>query len=306
MTIESASAAWPVKTREVRNAYQDSTRWDGFTVRDDDVIVATWAKTGTTWTQQIVWQLIHGGPEGAFSTKVCPWVDARFAPIGEVIETVEAQPYRRCLKTHLPLDALVFSRTAKYLFVGRDARDVVWSAYNHQTGYDDSFFDFLNGIPDRGGPPARRIVDDVRQYYLDFLDGREWAGFEGNSFWDHTQGWWDARHLPNVLMVHFANLKADLLGQVRRIAAFLDVAPSEATLARIVDHCEIGYMREQARPAMADSAWKEGADTFFNNGTNGRWRDVLTPEEIARCDALAARRLSADCAHWLKTGEMGR
>ncbi|HEX2817426.1 MAG TPA: sulfotransferase domain-containing protein, partial [Phenylobacterium sp.] len=142
--------------------------------------------------------------------------------------------------------------------------------------------------------------------YLDFLDGREWAGFEGNSFWDHTQGWWDARHLPNVLMVHFANLKADLLGQVRRIAAFLNVAPSEETLARIVDHCEIGYMREQARPAMAESAWTEGADTFFHNGTNGRWRDVLTPEEIARCDALAARRLSADCAHWLKTGDMGR
>ena len=106
-------------------------------------------------------------------------------------------------------------------------------------------------------------------------------------------------------MIHFANLKADLLGQVRRIAAFLDIAPSEATLARIVDHCEIGYMREHARPAMAELAWKEGADNFFNNGTNGRWRDILTPEEIARCDELAAWRLDADCAHWLKTGEFG-
>ena len=44
---------------------------------------------------------------------------------------VEAQTHRRFLKTHLPVDALVFSEKAKYIYIGRDGRDVVWSLYNH-------------------------------------------------------------------------------------------------------------------------------------------------------------------------------
>jgi aryl sulfotransferase len=50
--------------------------------------------------------------------------------------------------------------------------------------------------------------------------------------------------------------------------------------------------------------FKDGAKTFFNKGTNGRWKDVLTVEEIAKADEVAARNLTPDCAHWLKTGEL--
>jgi aryl sulfotransferase len=50
--------------------------------------------------------------------------------------------------------------------------------------------------------------------------------------------------------------------------------------------------------------WRNGAASFFNKGVNGRWRDVLSAEEIARCDAVAAERLSPDSAHWLRTGEL--
>lgn len=53
---------WPEKRREIQTRVCDSTRWNGFPFRDDDVIVATYAKTGTTWTQQIVGQLIFRVP----------------------------------------------------------------------------------------------------------------------------------------------------------------------------------------------------------------------------------------------------
>ena len=42
----------------------------------------------------------------------------------------------------------------------------------------------------------------------------------------------------------------------------------------------------------------------FNKGFNGRWRDVLSSAEIARCDDVGLRNLTADCAHWLATGEL--
>ena len=55
--------AYPVKTRDIKNVITDSTRWNYVTFREDDIVVATYAKTGTTWTQQIVCQLIHQGED---------------------------------------------------------------------------------------------------------------------------------------------------------------------------------------------------------------------------------------------------
>jgi aryl sulfotransferase len=51
----------PRKTRELQNHHFDSTVWNDFAFRDDDVIIGTYAKSGTTWTQQIVGQLLFAG-----------------------------------------------------------------------------------------------------------------------------------------------------------------------------------------------------------------------------------------------------
>ncbi|MBT5178492.1 MAG: sulfotransferase domain-containing protein, partial [Rhodospirillaceae bacterium] len=52
---------WPVKTREIQNWAMDSTYWNDFEIRDDDIIVSTWQKAGTTWVQQILAQFIFDG-----------------------------------------------------------------------------------------------------------------------------------------------------------------------------------------------------------------------------------------------------
>jgi aryl sulfotransferase len=56
--------AWPRKTRELHNHHFDSTIWNDFEFRDGDIVIATYAKSGTTWVQQIVSQLLFGGREG--------------------------------------------------------------------------------------------------------------------------------------------------------------------------------------------------------------------------------------------------
>lgn len=61
--MSTASIAWPRKTRELMNHHMDSTVWNDFDFRDNDVVVATYAKSGTTWTQQIVSQLLFKGAE---------------------------------------------------------------------------------------------------------------------------------------------------------------------------------------------------------------------------------------------------
>jgi len=45
---------WPKKTREFQNHHFESTTWNDFVYRDDDIVISTYAKSGTTWVQQIV------------------------------------------------------------------------------------------------------------------------------------------------------------------------------------------------------------------------------------------------------------
>jgi len=73
----------------------------------------------------------------------------------------------------------------------------------------------------------------------------------------------------------------------------------------MLEHCSLEYMRAAVPTSSAvNRIFKDGPKTFFNRGTNGRWRDVLSADEIARCDKISAARLPPDCAHWLITGEL--
>ncbi|HEV2365387.1 MAG TPA: sulfotransferase domain-containing protein [Caulobacteraceae bacterium] len=282
----------------------DSSRWDRVKLRDDDIIVATWAKAGTTLTQQMVWQLITGGADGVASLAVSPWVEVRFGgPVEAMAAMLEAQSQRRVLKTHSPFEAVPFRDSIKYVYIGRDGRDVMWSAYNHLSSFSDAALENINALE---GPWPKQLRPEMgeRAYYLQWLDGNEAYEGQGPSFWDNVNSWWDQRRRPNVLLLHYANIIADLAGELRRLAAFLEIPVDEARLPLLVEHCGIDYMRDKAKGSRLDIAFKGGAASFFNKGSNGRWKDVLSPAEIARCDEVAARHLPSDCAHWLKTGEL--
>ena len=151
-------SAFPVKTREMHNHHFDSTIWNEFPFRDDDIIIATYAKSGTTWMQQIVSQLIFNGIEGLEVAEMSPWLDLRIPPREVKMPPLEAQTHRRFIKTHLPLDALVFSPKAKYIFIGRDGRDVIWSMYNHHYNANQHWYDALNLTPGLVGPQSVKPV----------------------------------------------------------------------------------------------------------------------------------------------------
>ncbi|MBI1393560.1 MAG: sulfotransferase domain-containing protein [Alphaproteobacteria bacterium] len=297
------ATAWPVKTRELHSHHFDSTIWNDFQFRDDDIIISTYAKSGTTWMQQIIGQLIHGGDPDLEVAEMSPWLDLRLPPKEVKLPVVEAQTHRRFLKTHLPVDALVFSPKAKYVYIGRDGRDVLWSFYNHHANANEAFYDALNNTPGRVGPPIEPPPDDIHQYYRDWFDG---DGYPFWSFWENARTWWAIRDLPNVHFVHFANLKADMPGEMRKVAAFLDIPIDEARWDRIVEYCTFDWMKANASKAapLGGVMWQGGAATFINKGENARWRDVLTPEEVAEFDARAVAELGLDCAEWFRTGRM--
>lgn len=300
-TAPGDTVAWPKKTHDLHNHHFDSTIWDDLAFRDDDIVIATYAKSGTTWLQQIVSRLLFGPVPDLPVAEMSPWLDLRVPPKEVKLPEVEAQTHRRFLKTHLPVDALVFSPKAKYLFIARDGRDVVWSLYNHHANANAFWYEALNDTPGRVGPPIGPPPDDVRQYFLDWLDR---DGHPFWPFWSIIKTWWDIRDLPNVLVLHFSELKADLPGTMRRVAAFLDTPIDETQWPAMVEQCSFAWMKANATASvpLGGAFWDGGAGTFIHKGTNDRWQSVLTAEDCARYEARSVEELGPDCARWLKTG----
>ena len=292
----------PAKTRELHNHHFDSTIWNDLTFRDDDIIIATYAKSGTTWMQQIIAQMLFGGDPELEVAEMSPWLDLRVPPKEIKLPIVEAQTHRRFLKTHLPIDALVFSPKAKYIYLGRDGRDVVWSFYNHHVNANATWYAALNDTPGRIGPPIEPPPDDIREYWRGWLDG---DGHPWWPFWENVRSWWEIRDLPNVMCVNFESLKRDMESEMRRIATFLNIAIDESRWDEILQYCSFDWMKQNASKSvpLGGAFWDAGAQVFINKGVNGRWKDTLTPQEVAEYEARAVEELGPECAGWLATGE---
>ena len=105
--------------------------------------------------------------------------------------------------------------------------------YNHHATANDMWYATLNDTPGRVGPPIERPPESTRQYFLDWL---EKDGHPFWPFWESIRSWWAIRDLANVKMIHFANLKADMPGEIRSIAEFLDIPIDESNWDAIVEH----------------------------------------------------------------------
>jgi aryl sulfotransferase len=288
----------PCKTRDLHNHHMDSTVWDEFKFRDDDVIVATYGKAGTTWTQQMVAQLLLGPDPEIKTGDLSPWLDLRVIPREVKLPLLEAQSHRRFIKTHLPVDALTFSPLAKYLYIARDGRDVMWSMYNHHANFKAMAYDTFNNAPGLIGPPLDPPPADICVYFRDWL---ERDGFPFWSFWENIRSWWEIRDLPNVMLLHFAELKVDMPGNMRRIANFLDVEVKAEDWPQLELFCTFDWMKansDKTAPA-GGIFWEGGSDTFINKGTNGRWQEILPTEVSKAYEVRAIAELGEECAAWL-------
>ncbi|NJN83225.1 MAG: sulfotransferase domain-containing protein [Caldilineaceae bacterium] len=196
----------PQVTRTYQNHTLDSTRWQQFQPRSDDIVITTSIKSGTTWMQEIVRQLIFSGELAAPERdnmalwQVSPWLEWPVLPRDVALGTLAAQRHRRFIKSHLPLDGLLYFPQVKYILVGRDARDVAMSLWNHYAEFNEGVFEGTNSLPERVGDPFPLPPSDIHAFWQDWI-GRGWFAWEseGYPFWgnlSHTQSWWPYRICP--------------------------------------------------------------------------------------------------------------
>ena len=195
-----------------------------------------------------------------------------------------------------------YSPRAKYLYIGRDGRDVVWSMYNHHANANDVWYAVLNDTPGRVGPPIEPPPASVRQYFLEWLDG------DGHP----VLALLGERPPPGgtsapaecacccTSPTSSATCRARSAGSRTSSTSRPDAPETGAA----VEHCCFDWMKAHAKQVapLGGSFWDGGAKTFIHKGTNGRWRDELTADDCRRYEGTAQRELGDDCAHWLATG----
>ena len=302
----------PEQIHHYQNAVMNSSRWEDFEPREDDILITTSYKAGTTWMQGICAALVFQQPQPPVTQdELSPWLDANFAPIEDVLAQLDALTNRRYIKTHAPLDGIRYYDKVKYIFVGRDGKDVFMSMWSHWNNMRPEAIDDLNNAPDRKGPIIPHPPESV---VLAFTDWLERASFEweqdGYPFWSHlhhAQSWWDYKHLDNILFVHFNDLLADLDGEMRRISAYLDIPVNEDIWPDLLNGVSFDEMKANAdkmAPGANHGLWKNNSN-FFYKGNNKRWQGVLRQDQIQQYDDMARERLSPDLASWLASGNQG-
>lgn len=297
-------------SRIVRDYLNNSLVWKDFLAQggfvEGDIVVADPFKAGTTWTQRILQQILSNGEEhDAGLSDTSPWIDSSWGNHADMLGILEEQRSagsRRVIKSHLPADALPIAPEARYVFVGRNGKDLGISFHNYLYNFSESTMAEINRIHAEWSGDASPLVipEDMQQFFDLWLDTN---GYQCCDLLDIMASWWKFKAEPNVLLVHYKNLKDDLPGQIARIAKFLSVDPGSLRLEAIVEHCSFEYMSGRAeKMAPFGGEHMSSAKAFFDKGPKRDFRAELTAEQIERFDYVAMAKLGRECARWLESG----
>jgi aryl sulfotransferase len=293
--------------RRYLHPFLDSDRWSHYQSRDDDIIIATPFKSGTTWMQMIILGLIHGIDKPPLLREVGHWIDFRLNPEKNMVDCLEKQSCRRFIKTHLPFDAIPYHKNVKYLVVDRDPRDVFMSLWNHYYNMD---VNIVNRHLPSEIKPIPTCPECIHEFWEMWLTKGyfEWE-VEGYPFWSnlrHVQSWFDIRDADNILHVHYNNLLSDSVYEINKIANYIGVNITNNQVKALADYTSLKNVKTNIDKLFPGGykLFKNGADTFFHKGVNGRWKNILTEKDEELYHRVSNSIIDKDCSEWLTSGTL--
>ena len=277
---------------------EDNARWSELRPTAGDIVVSTRSKHGTTWVQTILLMLIHGPDLPDRLPVLSPWLDHLVEPIEEVTTRLDAQPHRRVIKTHTPLDGLPLNDETTYVVVARDPLDAALSLYHQAANIDRARRAELTGTP---LPQTAPELPDVSTWLRRWITSDQTPADNLDSLagvLHHLQTAWNRRDSPNILLVRYADLVTDRAGQIQRLARILDLYGHD--LDAIYDATSLENMRANAR-ALAPDARGELRDrsAFFRQGVVGESTRHLETSDLTYYHRRVEDRLPRELFNWL-------
>ncbi|XP_077171363.1 sulfotransferase 1B1-like [Paroedura picta] len=250
-------------------------RVEDFEAQPDDILIATYPKAGTTWTQEIVDLIFTGGDvEKARRAPVfirIPFLE--MCTIGSFpagIDLLVKAPSPRVIKTHLPFQLLpksLLEKNCKIIYVARNAKDNLVSYY---------FFDRMNLVQPDPGP--------WDGYIKKFMEGTVPWG----SWYDHVQRYWEEKANHRILYLFYEDMKEDLAREIRRVKNFLEVDLSEDIVQKIAHHTTFQVMKDNPMTNAEDvpnTVFDRTISSFMRKGEVGDWKNYFTVAQREAFDA---------------------
>lgn len=228
--------------------------------RSEDVFVVTQMRCGTTWMQQLVYEIVHHGYGDLTDAghnhlyAVSCWIDGINSVSLDNAPVVGERP-TRIIKTHLPTRLCPYNEHAKYIYVAR-----------HPVSCFASIADYNRTLLGPLTPSVEKIADwfcSDRMYWL------PWP--------EHVAGWWQwAAHRSNVLFVHYEEMTTDFPGVLDRVATFLGLELTADEKRRIKQKCSFQYMKdnEELFEMSPPNMFSVTGGRFLASGKLARHEDV--------------------------------
>ncbi|CAK1545183.1 unnamed protein product [Leptosia nina] len=275
---------------------QEAINYYTMEIKPSDVFVTSYPRSGTTWTQELVWMVANDldyetsnaipltdrYPFLEFSICVHPDNMQKFTEENshdesklELLrlvtkpgtELIADAPSPRFIKSHLPLSLLPPNiLDAKMVYVARDPRDVAVSFYHLNKSMRTQGY---NG--------------DFKTYWEFFIkDLHHWT-----PYFDHLKEAWEQRHNANMLFLFYEELSKDLSASIRRVADFFGKTFSDEQIKRLCDHLSIESFKNNNSvnyDVMKELGIMVGKKEFIRKGKAGGWRDYFDEEMTAQAD----------------------
>lgn len=241
-----------------------------FTLRNDDTFIIGFPKSGTTWIEELAWQITHNmnfdQAEALFHFVRVIWMDRGFSQ--GILNEMESP---RCFKSHSPIKFLPndFNKRSKVVYVIRNPKDVVVSTYFFLKSMKENIF--------------TGTLDDMVDL---FVEGKTLFG----PWWEHLNQY---ENLENVHIIHYEELLENPIEIIKGLCKYLGKELSEEDIKKLLAFTSFDNMKKM--PSM-DMKMMEHMFTndlvFFNKGQIGNWKNHLTEEQSKKIDEMVKTKLT--------------
>ncbi|KAJ8364382.1 hypothetical protein SKAU_G00132130 [Synaphobranchus kaupii] len=235
-----------------------------------DILIATYPKAGTTWTQEIVDLLLHNGDTEACRrgpiTMRSPFLEIFSPPpIPSGLDLLCKMSPPRIIKTHLPIQLVpegFWENKCKVIYVARNAKDNLVSYFH---------FEKMNFTQPEPGP--------WENYIQKFMRGELAWG----SWYDHVKGYWEEIEKRNILYLFYEDMKENPQREVERIKQYLDLSVTDDVIARIVELTSFEVMKKNPMANYSfipKPVFDQSISPFMRKGEVGDWANHFSASQL--------------------------